>query len=490
MENPRTDRISIAGETVAAHGINPDSVLAVFDPVFTKRNEVYPTPDGDAYLSVAGLVASERGGTTITAETPPGYVDHMLEVGVLPSDTRVLQRPITIEHPDKVGHPASDPLALMVREGVRLDENGRPYYVSIFESPDVREEAERAGLELLGRPDSTLTNNKARLRQFAEEYGIDMLPGRVVESWEELHKFADRHKGEKAWMKVSIGSGGDLVLPVRHLSREAADEATRRMRQTVSQAFDRADFSMTVDEFWPEGDVSPVGFPNVIEEDAGVEGEIEINGSNFFITKKDGSVEYLGTFQQITSPDGEFMGSRLYHPEPDVMEKILDQTQRFAQFNMNENGYFGIQGMDFFVMRDGLGNPRVRPIEGNSRPPISSYPEILMRNLRTEHDGYDSPDGTWDNINLVSTQMPLDAVTRVPDIIGAGLAFGHRDRHGNVLRQAIPLAVRALVHKNGHGEEPAVIPSDRMKMFVYGANEEQKALAFTELESRGVVYRA
>lgn len=481
----RTERISIAGETVAAYGINPDGVGIVYDPTFTKKDEVYPTPNGDAYLSTAGLVASERGGTTITVETPPGYVDHLREIGVLPEDTHVLQRPITITDPEKVGHPASDPLSLMISEGHLF--NGEQY-VSIFENPEIRRQVEEAGLSLLGRPDSTIANNKARLRQFAEQYGIDMLPGKVVESWDDLYRFAEHHKGEKAWMKVSIGSGGDLVLPVRHLSRTTAEEATGKMRQTVTQAFEKAEFSMTADEFWPEGEVSPIGFPNVIEEDASVEGEIVINGSNFFVTKQDGSVEYLGTFQQITSPDGEFMGSRLYHPDDDVMDKIREQTERFAEFNMRENGYFGIQGMDFFVMRDSHGRARVRPIEGNSRPPISSYPEILMRNLRTEQDGYDSPESTWDNINLVSrTQMGTDA--KVADIIGKGLAFGIKDSAGKVLRQVIPLATRALVTKNGDGES-RVVPSDRAKWFIYGANKDQKEMAIRELASHGVIFQS
>lgn len=488
--NELTRRMSIAEATVAAHGADID-VEKVFDPAFTKKDEVYPTPDGDAYLSVAGLVASEKGGTTITAETPRGYVDHMREVGVLPADTRVIQRPITISSPDKVGHPASDPLALMVNEGYRFDVSGkRNFYVSIFESPEVREQARAAGLELLGRPDSTLTNNKARLRQYAPKYGIDMLPGSVIERRKDLYAFADEHEGKKAWMKVSIGSGGDLVLPVKNVSRATVDQATERMRGTVVQAFNRGDFSMSVDDFWPEGDVSPVGFPNVIEQDASVEGEIVANGSNFFITKKDGSVDYMGTFQQITSPEGEFMGSRLYHAEPHVQAQIEEQTNRFAQFNMNENGYYGIQGMDFFIMKDGDGESRVRPIEGNSRPPISSYPEILMRNMRTELDGYQSPDATWDNINLVSTKKSLDDETRIPDILGNELAFGTRDRKGNVLRQAIPLAVRALVYTSATGGQPNVVASDRLKMFVYGNNEEQKAEAFKELAARGVIFKA
>ena len=485
-----SERLSIAAITVQAHGLNPNTTAVVYDGAFTKPDEVYPTPDGDAYLSVAGLVASQEDGITITAQTPPGYLEHMREIEVLPASTKVIQRPITITEPGKVGYPASDPLALLVREGYRFDRDGsgKPRYVSIFESPRVREQARAAGLELLGRPDSTLTNNKANLRMNAPRYGIDMLPGEVIATWEDLERFINMYEGQKAWTKVSIGSGGDLVRPIRELSAQAARKATAEMRSAVSQAFQKGEFSMNLEEFWPEGTAAPIRFPSVIEIDANLEGEILANGSNAFTTKEDGTVDYLGTFQQITSSDGEFMGSRLYKPSGEILDAILDQTKRVANYNMQENRYFGVQGMDFFVMRDHQGRIRIRPIEINSRPPVSSYPEILMRNLRASEEGYESPEATWDNINLVS-ERPMDSDTKIVDLLGNDLAFGHRGHGGLVLRQAIPIAVRALVYINGHGEPSRVVPSDRIKMFVFGADPEQKSIAFNELAARGIIYK-
>lgn len=481
-------RISIPQLTVKAHG-GDERRLTLFDPTFTKRNEVYPTPDGDAYLSTAGLTASAIDGITLSVQTPEGFIDHQREVGILPDSTRVIQRPITITHPDKIGYPASDPLALLHREGFRFNDDGQsPLLVSIFESPEVRREAQEVGLSLLGRPDSTLTNNKARLRQFAEKYGIKMFPGIVVNTWDELHGFANQHAGEQSWMKVSIGSGGDLVKRVHSTSSESVVEATRQMRKTVVQAFERGEFSQSVEEFWPEGDVSPVGFPNVIEEDAGVEGDIVVNGSNCFVTNIDGSVDYIGTFQQVTTEDGEYMGSRLYDPGDEVAAQIHEQTLNIARFNSEENGYYGMAGADFMVIKDADGKLHVRIIEVNSRPPISAYPAIMAHNLGAEIDGYQSEQATWENINL-SSQRPIDNSIKIPDLIGQDLAFGVRDEEGNVLHQVIPIAVRSLVYQNGHGESE-LRASEMAKWFIWGSNTYERAIAREKLTAQGLVYKA
>lgn len=481
------ERLSHARATLDAYGVEPEE-QAVFDPSFVQGEPRLPLPyvDGDKYLTGAGLVVSESGGTTLVLETPPGYIDHLQEIGVLPEDTRVIQRPITKTKPGIEGYPAATPLALLGHEGFRFDTEGAsPFFVSIFESDPIRKDAEAVGLRLLGRPDSTETNNKAKLQTYAKEYGIHMPPGEILRTWDDYALFVKDHEGETHWHKASTESGGDGVDKVI-VSWDTIYASNSKMRDNAVKAFAQGEFQMSIEEYWPEDSAAPIDFPNVIERDAGELGEVIVNGSNCFVTRADGDIDYYGTFQQITQ-DGEFMGSKFYDPDPQIMEMILDQTQRLGTYNREVNGYVGIQGADFFVIRMPDGNIQVMPFELNSRPPISSYPEFLMRNLRTQLDGYESANATWDNINLVSNE-PIVKGTKIPDLLGKDLAFGVRDRAGNVLRQVIPLATRALVVKNGQ-EEPEVLPSDRAKWFIYGANEEEKKLAKQELAARGIVFK-
>ncbi len=477
---PRTERFSMAREIADAHGVV--DAPAVFDGTFVTADgtQPLPFPPGDSYLGFIGLTVSEKGGATISLQTPPGYIDHLQEVGVLPTDTRLVQRPARIIHPGKMGYPATTPLAQLASEGYRFHDDGNsPYLTSIYESPEIRRTAEAVGLKLLGRPDSNVTNNKARLREHAAEFGIDMLPGQVVYTWDDLGHFAERHKGERSWMKVATGSGGDLVLRVDHTSREKVVDAISSMQRAVAESFNNAEFAMTMEEFWPEGDVSPIGFPNIIEEDASVEGEIVVNGSNFFVVNADGSVDYHGTFKQLTDPEtGEFMGSVVYDPKPDVLEKIQDQTMRLANYAKSMK-YRGPIGMDFFEMVDALGRTRIRPIEGNFRPPISSNLWVVRENLVTEFDGEYNRDGIWINRNHTS-RIAYGLGNTIPDVIGRDLAFGIRDQSGKVLRQLIPLATRALVTENSDGEV-SIMPSDKAKWVVYAANQDQVNILNEEL---------
>lgn len=99
---------------------------------------------------------------------------------------------------------------------------------------------------------------------------------------------------------------------------------------------------------------------------------------------------------------------------------------------MNEHGYYGIQGIDWFLTRNNQDSMQVSVVELNSRPTANTPPLIIAEKLGAPH---------WINTN-VYTDRPIRNIKDYIDIIGTDYAFGQPTKLGMVIPQAFRTLVR------------------------------------------------
>jgi len=128
----------------------------------------------------------------------------------------------------------------------------------------------------------------------------------------------------------------------------------------------------------------------IIESDAQNKGDLLVLGSAHCVSSANGSVQILGHFEQITE-EGAFVGSRRYYPPAETQALIDDQIRATARYNADRNGYHGIQGPDYVVIRRPNGEIIVRTLELNTRPIISTYTDFAAKKLGVPH---------WINTNV------------------------------------------------------------------------------------------
>lgn len=441
---------------VTLNYVNPDHRL------------VLPYPDGDWYLRNTAVPASTCGEFIICNRLVSGLRDYYTKLGLIPNGTIIEEIEPQVDGKAAYGFPLTDPMQAMQEQYFR---GATPYYlVSTFWGELVSEQATRLGLRSLERPDSVITNNKAKLRRFAAVYGYDMLPGDFIREEADFIQVAQRfgHLSEGVWLKFPTGSGGDLVRFCREISAKFLKEGVHSLRSAVLRAFQQGKFGVNAEGFWPEGNIVPEGFPVVIESDARNLGEILINGSTQMVTGKSSQVRLIGHFRQITTAEGEYLGNRPYFPEDDASVETLieEQAMRVAHYNIDQNGYYGIQGVDWFLIRDRQGGLQVRVTELNSRPTANTPPVIIAGKLGARH---------WINTN-VYTDRPIRTIDDYIQVIGEDLAYGKVDSDGLV----IPQSFRTLV------TDRSIFPSPNFKVLIMAATEQQCDQITDKLRGRGV----
>lgn len=458
--------ISLGHSVIQSYGLRgrPLVTFNIINPDYTTP---LPSPEGDGYLRGLAVPAIRSGETVVCNKLVEGLYEYYKEKGLIPQDVSIIQVEAKLGEDIMFGYPATDPLAVL-REQV-VFENGIVPLVLVpsLSNPYVEAQARDLGIDIVLLPDSIITNNKARLRVASSKYDFKMLPGEIVGDGKDLERVIQRFRNftNGVWIKFPTGSGGDLVQHVDTVTEQTLLEGVNIIRTSVLKAFRQGVFPISGDEFWPDDRISPQGFDLVIESDARNHGQVLVNGSDHFITDRSGSIDILGQFRQIISEDGEFLGSRSYYPEDKICALLEESIRAVGKYNIIENGYYGIQGSDWFLTQDMDGELQVYTVELNSRPIVSTFPAIIAQKLEAKH---------WINTN-VYTQKPITSIDDYVSVMGAGLAHGSVE-DGLV----IPLAFRTLSTRR------KTIPSPNFKIMILGRDPDHCDNVFNQLKTRGI----
>lgn len=460
--------LGIGHTTVRAHDrINRRDVTPVvtLNYVSPDHRLPLPYPEGDWYLRNTAVPAARPGEVVICNTLIPGLTDYYIKVGLLSDAMTIVE--VEPENRPGYGFPGTDPLARLKGQVMFADHGNTLPLVSTFSNEMVSQQQRALGLEDLQRPDSAYTNDKAHLRLKADSYGIRMLPGEVVNDWKIFEQLESEYSNlpNGVWMKAPTGSGGDLVFHIPSVSTENLLEGRDSIRNAVMQAFERGEFLTSGEEYWPHKAVAPAHTQLVIESDARNHGEILINGSTQFVTIRNGAMQLVGHFEQITTEEGEYLGNRPYKPNEIDEENILDQVSRVSQLSKDE-GYYGIQGVDWFLIKTPQGETITYIVERNARPTANTPPVIIA-------DKFNAP--SWINTN-VYTDTPIETIDDYINVIGQDLAYG--DPEGNGL--VIPQAFRTKITRRG------VDPSSNFKILIMGSTPEHCDKIAQGLTERGL----
>ena len=458
-------RLSLGHTTLRANNINGHPVITG-NYVNPQHELPLPWPDGDWYLRQTFVPAAQTGETVICNSLIPGLVDHYMRVDLLPDDISIIEVEPRSASPDDYGFPATDPLEEL---GVDFSRADNPYLCSTFSGPAISAQAERLGLNVVTpQTPSHLSNNKSRLRNAAETFGINMLPGATIGHPNDIEAIleADWNTDHGCWIKVATGSGGDLVRRVNgRLTKQAFFEAVDDLRRAVNRAFESAEFETTFDAYWPSDSLMAGGFPLVVEADAHLFGESVINGSTQFVADTLGNVDIVGHFRQITTQDGEYIGNE---PFVDIslsaQQFAEEQARRVAVYNADQHGYFGIAAIDWFLVNDGRSDGSLFVGELNSRPTANTPPVIIAQKLGADH---------FINTN-VYTNLPVSNTEDFFTIVG-DLALGSPEA-GLV----VPQSFRTMA------QQRRITASPNFKIAILASDTEHCQHIVKQLASRGV----
>lgn len=457
----------IGRHVVESHPQYPDGAKPLVVVNFDNPWNLLSEPVGDDYLSGLAAISAGENEAALVFTLLPGLQEYYRKEGIVDPSTEIIEVPH--RGGKKYGFPHGDPLEqagrLLDGEELREPMTGGPYVlVPTLTHDKVRSQAHAIGVRTLEQPPADQTNNKAKLREAAARYDIPLLPGRLIHHGDNLWQVASelRRSSHGLWLKFPTGSGGDLVYRIPQPTEGELRRAVRAVRDTVHSAFEHGDLGMQGREFWPEHRIAPEDFPLVVEQDARNIGEIVVLGSNHFTVSPDG-VQVNGYFRQITGIDGEFIGSEKFEPDGAIRAQIDDVTERTGRY-CQDMGQYGVQGLDYFVIKLPDGSLQTFVLELNGRPPISSYPDIIGKRV-----GINS----WVNVN-VTLPSAVSSLEDFAAIMGEDLY--RKDATAGV----VPMAFRTIVDS-----DEGVIASPHVKMVILGSDFEKEAI-ITRLQERGV----
>lgn len=436
--------------------VNPDHRLAL------------PSPEGDWYLVNTAVAAIRAGERVLCTKLIDGLYDYYKQLGLIPEGASVIQVEPQIDHDVNYGYPATDPMTILNNQ-IRFTNRGRQLVsTATFTDETVRSQELNLGLESLGRLDSFQVNNKTLFRQASNEYGYRMLPGECLGSWGDLERIAQSYADLEygVWLKFPTGSGGDLVYHVNRVNAEGLHKGVNRIRNNILEALSQGKFTTDGNTFWPKEEFCPENFSLVVESDARNHGEVLINGSTQFVTGKNREASVVGHFQQITTEQGEYLGNRPFLNPTDVVEGLLmEQVSRVAEYSSRANQYYGIQGVDWFLMRDKTDKIQPYVVELNSRPTANTPPSIMAAKLNVKY---------WINTNVYTDRQIVD-IGDYLDVIGRDLALGNSE-DGLV----IPQSFRTLVTRR------KVFPSPDFKVLILGTSSDHCDQIVEKLGERSI----
>jgi hypothetical protein len=451
---------------------------------FVNRGNPLPDWYEDHYLNKLSVHMMGKGESALVFKLPKGFREYYAEVGTIENTDQIIeiapQMPQNGE-PINLSYPQGD---LLIRYKQLAAENkckrldGGVLVASIIDQ-HVLDDAQDAGIITLEeQPHSHLTNDKNLFRRDGKsidqpqigEKQYSILPGLTIPervSIEDAIKIIPeelKNAEDGVWVKLSSGSGGDTVKYIEKFSQKSFEEAVEYLRGEILKAHEMGDFGISGEDAWPNGRLSPPGSTLIVESDIKnhAEGQTFL-GSNFFMTRSDGSHETYGYYEQRTD-NGSFNGSRKHHPDEETRRLIDEQTSLVAKQAITE-GYFGPQGLDYFIfVNKETQKPQIVLIERNGRPPISAYAEIVGRKLGINN---------WVNLNITFPE-PISSIEDFDKATGE-LMFKKGNKTG-----VFPLASRTIVGKT----DEQILASPHMKILILGTPEEQQE-QIKKLEEKG-----
>jgi len=473
-------------------------------------------PTGDVYLNFLGIGAAGRGEIVLALATLPGLLEAYKRYGLIDDTIDVVEVAPPIDSAPRLGFPYTSPLELLLRDpaaqadlsrAVRGRGSGAPLFVGTFVTPLMRRQLGELGIDVVQRSDPVMTNNKDLFGRTARLFGYTVMPRVSIGGAADFEAASELAlqtvesrlaRGERpssdgwvgVWLKLPGGSGGDFVQPIRiatstidrvasvvaedAMAREAArrsvkDEARRglegayaALRRSVDEAFSVNDYGPgAAEEFWARDAFGPATANIVAEQDVRADGTVEMNASNLMLLRSDGTFTIEGYFQQITGPEGDYRGSMPFDPNAELspgaaldLERELGGIAAMA----HRLGLRGFIGVDFFVIRDRLGDTHVRMTEMNGRIPISGTAKIIA-------DKVGAP--AWINVNLEAPEE-IRAFDDFERLYGE-LARFQPGEFGRC--RIIPQAFRTIRGVDAAGDE-VLVPSRGFKALLVGPSAE------------------
>jgi len=461
--------LSLGRSVLEANEIDNGSPVITGNYIGPDHNLPLPWPEGDWYLRQAFVPAVGEKETVICHTLIPGLLNYYREIGLIPTSSRIIEvEPKT--QSARFGFPGTDPLEIL-RGNVKFDDTqGINYLIPTFGGKKVDQQAHELGLRTLKRAESSQSNHKSRFRQAATEHGFTMLPGTILQTWEEIEPVINSSWNTKfgTWLKFPTGSGGDLVVKVDEITvPEDLRESVARLRNNVEKAFSEGQFDVSFSQFWPDELIAPEGYPLVLEADAQSVGEIIANGSTQFLARKVGEVSIIGHYKQITTQAGEYLGNEPFDGiGASATELAEDQATLVANYNVDEHGYFGIAAIDWFLTRDSEDRPMLSVVELNSRATANTPPVIIAQKLDVPH---------FINTN-VYTGRNVHNIDDFVAIVGEDLAYGDPIENGMV----VPQAFRTLVNREQK------IASPNFKIAILGKGSDHCRTIMGALREKGL----
>ncbi len=475
---------AIGLSTLRANGIE-GKPLVVYSFVTPEHRLPVADPAGDWYLNTAIVPTLRPGESALVTKLLPGLENYYHLMGLLRKGTELIQVEPNLGSNTRspFGYAATDPLVLAERRHI----NGKYVLVSPFSTNTINSHARRLGIQTIGFPDSTLTNNKALIREkeIAEKYGIRTLPGFITYDYDDVKQAERKFSGTPhgIWMKLPVGSGGDYVMHLHDASKAEIYSGRNRIRHLLAEHFRREKFE-GFEGFWPQNMFSPKDFPLIIETD--VRNLVEpgigkvINGSTQIITNTNGTAEVGMMSQQITTKEGIYIGNipliREYQINSHVKLLLEEEATKVGRYNIEVNGYHGIQGIDWFLVYNGK-NIQYFLTELNSRPTIATIAWMVSEKLEAD---------SWVITNAYTTK-PMTSIDDFISLVGDKLAsptsiYDTKERiAGEGL--VVPIAFRTLIGANGK-----TIPSTDMKIQVFGSDIGHCHRILNSLEEKGIIF--
>ncbi len=461
---------SIGREVLRANGLE-GRAYTVYNAVGPDDRFLFPDKGVNwASTAVRAVAAVSHDETVITTRMIDGHLQYLEGIGLIPDTARVIQVDPEFVRTKKVfGYPYNDAVEQLRQQKVTICNDGTGYLIPAFSCPQVDEQARSIGLNPVGFPDSHQTNNKRFLRLDSDSFGHTMAPGAVIEDWKDVRPAARQFGGSKhgAWLKLDYAGGGMLVMEIPRVTADSVIREMRKIRHRAIDAFKLREAAITIARFWPKQKVSPKGLAFVLESSAKNSGPIAVNVNTQIMTYKTGEIRIVCHTKQLTGSDGEFLGSVRFHPSEQVRADIEDQATKAAR-SIQARGYYGILGVDSFLLSDG----KVLVTEVNARPNSSTFPTIAAAKLgATEWVSFDvkahASDGSPRYFMNISDYV---------DIVGRELAVRGNPRDGLV----VPLSFQTYV------SGPNVVPDASVKIMVMARDVQRRDEIVQELHERGL----
>ncbi len=488
--------LSLGRTTLYANGKDGIPVVTL-NYVCAEKALPLPYPDGDWYLRNTAIPALRGNEQIVGNMLLPGLEEYYKYIGLLPKNTTSLTvipsldreksiplihdtptlvqvEPASIDPGGNVdyGFPATDAFEALRREGITFGNHRIDMYAAMtYMSQPILEQTIELQLKELGQPDSHIANNKAILREAAKRFGFTILDGTIIKTLEDaeaaIREFNYDDYPYGIWLKFPTGSGGDLVYRIHELTEETLFSGVSAIRSAVMRAFEKAQFNGNVSDLWNTEDIAPRDLGGlVLEVDARNAGRVLENGSTQFVTYRNRPVEIIGHFRQLTTEEGEYLGNRPYLDiDPETVRMIREELVGVSAHSMRENGYYGVQGVDWFEIERPDNTVGVYITELNSRPTANTPPVIIAGKLDAEE---------WINTNFY-TNRGIRSIDDYISIVGEDLAYGSIDK-GLVVPQSF----------RTHVTRDQITPSEKFKGLIFGVSPHHCDAIMEVLQERGI----